>query len=249
MSMSTVQHPTTRPRERGNPTTMQTSARHEPRPARIVLRPTGAAVAGIIIAALLFVVILEFLVFISFIGQRLWTSPQLFHDHWMSLPAYIWLGIVALVVAAVLRMVTQRIIVDDSGIQVRGWFRARRQVRWEDVSAMWLVRDIYRGKQPRDPVDSDLDATEAFIIMATKMRRVANVSGRFYGGRAQAILLREADERGVRVERIDHARPSELAHMLPGSQTFVDRFPNLLVLALVLIYLAHNVLTFVIWGL
>ena len=36
--------------------------------------------------------------------------------------------------------------------------------------------------------------------------------------------------------------------MMPGSLTVIDRHPNMFVLAIVAFYAAHNVLTFMIWG-
>ncbi len=216
---------------------------------RTVVRPTGPAVAGTLLAALVFVVVLDFLVLISFLGNRVWETPELFRDSWFTLPIYVWFVIVGLAAIAVARIVGQRIVVSDQGLRVRGLFRWPRTIPWSDVTGLWVVRDIYRGRNPRDPVETDLDAAEALIVMATPMRRIANVSGRFFGRPAQGMLIKEAESRGIRVERLDHARPSELSHMLPGSQTFADRHPNLLVLAVLLVYVAHNVLTFMVWGL
>lgn len=214
-----------------------------------MLRPTAGAIVGSLIAAIVFVVILDFLVFISFVGQGIWKDPRFLTHTAYTLPLYIWLVIVALALVMMLRIITHRIILTESGIKVRGLFRVPKTVPWEQVSGIWHVRDVYRGKAPRDPVDSDLEAAEAFLVMGSNLRRIANVSRRLFGQQAQATLVDAALAHNVRVERIDHARPIELHHMLPGSQSFVDLHPNLLVLAVVLIYVAHNVYTFLEWGL
>lgn len=221
----------------------------DPERSRLVFTPTPAAVAGALVAAIVFVVVLEFLVFISFLGQHMWDDPALFSDHWHTAPLYLWFAVVALAAAVVLRIVTYRVVIDARGVAVRGLLRRPRTFAWEDIAGIWTVRDIYRGKSPRDPVDDDLDAAEALLIMAKKKRRVANLSGRFFGANAQATLLSAAEDHGIRVERIDHARPGELNHMLPGSQKFVDRHPSLVAAAVLLLYLAHNVFTFMVWGL
>ena len=224
------------------------STRKDGKPHKLVMRPSPAAMSAALLAAIVFTVLLEFLVGISFIGQSLWSDPRLFHDHWFTLPLYGWFAVVALALVALLRILTQCVVLHEDRVKVRGLFRIPRSAKWSALSGIWLVRDIYRGKEPRDPVDTDVDAFDAALIMRSSTSRVANLSGAFYGTRAQSILLREAEERGVKVEHIDHARPGELARMMPGALSIVDRHPNLFVLAIVAFYVAHNVLTFMIWG-
>lgn len=229
------------------------AAPHQESPQKATLRrtlhPTPGAIAGSLALSLAFIVLLPFLVVISFIGQELWRDTALFTDHVFSLPAYLWFAVLVLCLIAVLRIVTQRVVITEHGIKVRGLFRMPRSASWEDISGIWVVRDVFRGKEPPDPVEHELDSAEACLIMERGMSRLANVSGMFYGSRGQAAVLEAAHAHGIRVESIDHARPSELEHMLPGSQTFLDRHPSLAAGIIVLFYVAHNVLTFMLWGL
>ncbi|EPH15349.1 hypothetical protein QP880_00325 [Dermabacter hominis] len=246
--MSAVFHSPSRSTPRGERPTQDVTTRHNGKAHRIVMRPSPAAMSASLLAAIVFTVLLEFLVGISFIGQGLWSDARLFRDHWFTLPLYVWFGVVALALIGVLRIVSQCVILHDDRIKVRGLFRIPRSARWSALSGIWLVRDIYRGKEPRDPVESEVDAFDAALIMRSSTSRVANLSGAFYGTRAQSILVREAEAHGVRIDHIDHARPGELARMMPGSLTVIDRHPNMFVLAIVAFYAAHNVLTFMIWG-
>ena len=215
----------------------------------VKLRPTAGAIAGTLVASLVFIILLDFLVFISFIGQRLWDDPRLFNDHFFTLPLYIWFVIVGLVVVATLRIITQRLIIDSTAVRVRGLFRLPKRVEFKDMSGVWVVRDFYRGKSPRNPVEKETDAAEAVIIMERDEGRVANVSSRFFRGAAQSAVIEAAEQHDVPVTRLDNAKPAELVDRAFGSLTFIDRHPNLIIAGVVLVYLAHNVLTFVVWGL
>ncbi len=246
--MSAVYQSPSRATSKGVHSSKGPSTRKDCKPHKIVMRPSPAAMSAALLAAIVFTVLLEFLVGISFIGQGLWSDPRLFHDHWFTLPLYGWFAVVALAIVALLRILTQSVVIYEDRIKVRGLFRIPRSAKWSALSGMWFVRDIYRGKEPRDPVDTDVDAFDAALVMRSSTSRVANLSGAFYGARAQSILVREAEERGVRIEHIDHARPGELARMMPGSLSIIDRHPNLFVLAIVAFYAAHNVVTFMIWG-
>ena len=53
----------------------------------------------------------------------------------------------------------------------------------------------------------------------------------------------------MRIEHIDAITPLELSRQAPQALSFVDRHPNLLLAALLLIYIGHNLLTFIVWGL
>lgn len=222
---------------------------HEVGSERAVFSPSPAAMGATFLAAFVFVVLLEFLVVISFVGQGLWSDPRLFHDHVFTLPLYIWFAVGALTVVAVLRIATQRIVLDGNVISVRGMFRVPTKAALADIAGLWLVRDVYRGNGPHDPVNSLTDAHDAAILMTRDRKRIANVSGAFYGMKAQNVVRSLADRHGLKVETIDQIRPNDLAHEVPGSMSFVDLHPNLLVVGIVLFYAAHNVLTFFIWGL
>lgn len=246
--MSAVSQSPSRSTSNRVPSAEESMTRKGGKPHKIVMRPSPAAMSAALLATVVFTVLLEFLVGISFIGQSLWSDPRLFHDHWFTLPLYGWFAVAALAIVALLRILTQCVVLYEDRLKVRGLFRIPRSAKWSALSGIWLVRDIYRGKEPRDPVETEVDAFDAALIMRSQTSRVANLSGAFYGTRAQSILVREAEERGVKVENIDHARPGELARMMPGSLSFIDRHPNLSVLAIVAFYAAHNVLTFMIWG-
>lgn len=246
--MSAVFQSPSRSMPKGARSTRETLPEAGGKPRKIVMRPSPAAMSAALLSAIVFTILLEFLVGISFIGQGLWSDPRLFRDHWFTLPLYGWFAVVLLAIIAVLRIVTQCVILLEDRVKVRGLFRIPRSAKWSALSGIWLVRDIYRGKEPRDPVDTDVDALDAALIMRSSTNRVANLSGAFYGSRAQSILVDEAERHGVAIKQIDHARPGELARMMPGALSIVDRHPNLFVLAIVAFYAAHNVLTFMIWG-
>ncbi|CAM3943569.1 hypothetical protein M3A96_11140 [Helcobacillus massiliensis] len=215
---------------------------------QIRLRPTRSARAAFLAAALVFVIVLDFLVVISFLGQKLWRDERLFHDLWFSAPALVWLGMLVIALFYLIRATTQSVLVDSRGIRVRGLLRWPRRIDWEDVSAVWAFTDIVR-RAPAEAVDGAPDAHDAVIVMATGIRRIANISGRLYGGANQEQMLDAAAAAQVRVERVEQITSAELHRMLPGSLKIVDRFPNVLLGMAALFYVAHNVLTFVIWGL
>ena len=216
---------------------------------RIVLRPSRAARAAFLLVAVVLVIVLDFLVVISFIGQQLWKDDRLFHDHRFSMPAYLWIGIALLAAFVVIRATTQKVVLTPQEIRVRGLLRLPRTVAWDDVASIWAVNDITRGSRAAQIVDGPADARDAVIVMGHGMRRIANVSGRLYGMAAQDELLTEARERRIRVEDIARISAGELHHMIPGSLKLVDRFPSLLLLAGLAGYVTHYVLTFMIWGL
>lgn len=218
-------------------------------PDRTVLRPTKTARAGVLTLAVFCIVVLDFLVYISFVGQRLWEDSRLFKDHWFTLPVYLWIGIVLVLGAVVLRLTTQSIVLDEHGIKVRGLFRKSEYATWQQVAGIWMAVDVYRGKKPLDPIEIFSDGHEAFYVMRRGLKRLANISGRFYGLQAQYQVLSRAFPNEIIVHEIDRVRQKRLNQLLPGALSFFDRHSNWFVLALFLFFLAHNVLTFVIWGL
>ena len=58
--------------------------------------PPASVVIGSLVVGFVFVVVLEFLVIISFVGQRLWTDPALKEDFLFTLPLLLWVVPVAL---------------------------------------------------------------------------------------------------------------------------------------------------------
>lgn len=217
--------------------------------SRIVLRPTKKAIAGILTLAIICIVVLEFLVYTSFLGQRLWRSAALFKNHWFTLPVYLWILIVLILFLLVLRIITQAIIVDGDGIKVRGLLRLPLSASWAEVAGIWAVVSLYRGKKPKDPVENYTDGHEAFIIMRKGFKRIASISGRFFGSEAQSQIMQRAQIKGIEIHEAERLNFKQLNQQLPGSLSFFDRRSNWFVVALVLYFLVHNVLTFVIWGL
>src|SRR5699024_7013514 len=57
--------------------------------------PPATVVVGTLVAAFVFVVVLEFLVLISFVGQRLWAHPDMLRDIVFTLPLVLWVLIAA----------------------------------------------------------------------------------------------------------------------------------------------------------
>src|SRR5699024_12252564 len=62
--------------------------------------PPAAVVVGSLVVAVVFLVVLEFLVIISFVGQKLWRDPAMMHDLVFTLPLLIWV-LIAVTVAEI----------------------------------------------------------------------------------------------------------------------------------------------------
>lgn len=211
--------------------------------------PPAPVVIGTLVVGVVFVVILEFLVIISFVGQRLWRDPALLHDPLFTLPLLIWVLIAVAVTVTCLRVLTSWLHIDGERFVLRSLFRRPRGARWDEVGTVIAVRDIARGATPAEALDAPETAYDGVYVMDTEGRRLLAVSSRFFGPRAQQMMLRRAREAGVRIEHIDAITPAELRRQAPQAMSFVDRHPNPLIVALLLFYVGHNVLTFIVWGL
>lgn len=211
--------------------------------------PPGAVVLGTLGAGFVFVIVLEFLVIISFVGQRLWRDPALLHDVVFTLPLLLW--VLAATVSAVVcvRILTAWLQIDGEGFELRSLARRTRKARWDEVGRVIAVRDIDRGATPAEMLDASETTYDGVYVMAPSGRRILAVSSRFFGPRAQVMTLHRAREAGVRIDHVDAITAADLRRQVPRALGFVDRHPNLLLLLLAAFYLGHNVLTFVIWGL
>lgn len=211
--------------------------------------PPASVVIGSLVVGFVFLVVLEFLVIISFVGQKLWRDPALMHDLIFTLPLLIWVLIAIGVTVACLRVLTSWLHIDEDGFVLRSLFRRTRTARWEDVGQVIAARDIDRGSPAAEALDAPETAYDGVYVMDSSGRRMLAVSSRFFGPRAQEMTLHRAREAGVRIEHIDAITHLELRRQAPQALSFVDRHPNLLLAALLLFYIGHNLLTFVVWGL
>ncbi|MGP9537647.1 hypothetical protein ACT3SP_06520 [Brachybacterium sp. AOP43-C2-M15] len=211
--------------------------------------PPATVVVGTLVVALIFLVVLEFLVIISFIGQRLWRHPEMMHDLVFTLPLIVWAAMAALVTVVCLRVITSWLQIHETGFELRSLFRRTRAARWDEVGTVIAVRDIDRGYTPAEMLDASETAYDGVYVMDRSGRRILAVSSRFFGSRAQEMALQRAREAGVGIEHIDAITPVELRRQVPQAMSFVDRHPNLLLVALLAFYLGHNLLTFIVWGL
>lgn len=210
--------------------------------------PPASVVIGSLVVGFVFVVVLEFLVIISFVGQRLWTEPALMDDFLFTLPLLLWAVVAVTVTVTVLRVITSWLQIHDQGFELHSLFRRSRMVRWEEVGQVIAARDIDRGTAP-EVLDVPETAYDGVYVLDRQGRRILAVSSRFFGQRAQEMTLLRAREAGVSIEHIDAITPAELRRQAPEAMSFVDRHPNLLLLLLVGFYAGHNVLTFAVWGL
>lgn len=211
--------------------------------------PPAAVVIGTLVVGGVFLVVLEFLVIISFVGQRLWNHPLLLHDLVFTLPLLLWVVMAAAVTVTCLRVMTAWLRVDEQGVVLRSLFRRTVTARWDEVGSVIAVRSLSRGASPAETTDEVETAYDGVYVMDRDGKRLFAVSSRFFGLRAQRMALHRAREAGVAIEHIDAITAADLLREAPQALTFVDRHPNLLLLALLLFYAGHNVLTFAIWGL
>ena len=211
--------------------------------------PPARVVVGTLLIALVFVVVLEFLVIISFVGQRLWTKPEFATDPVFTLPLLLWVAVAVVAVIAVLRVLTAWLHVSEKGFRLQGLCRSTIDNSWADVGRVIAVRDIDRGATPAEMLDSDETSYDGVYLMDQQDKRLVSVSSRLFGDRAQQAVLRCAAEAGTPVDHHDALSPRELREQVPQALTFIDRHPNLLLLATVVFYVFHNVYTFIVWGL
>lgn len=211
--------------------------------------PPATVVLGTLVAGVIFVVVLEFLVIISFVGQRLWSSPLLGHDPLFTLPFALWVAVLIASIAIMLRVLTAWLQIDERGFVLRGLCRRTVTAGWDEVGRVIAVRDVGREDGGEDSTTSAETAYDGVYVLDREDHRLLAVSSRFFGPRAQDMALRRAREAGVRIDHVDAVSTSELKVHAPQALTFADQHPNLILLALAAFYVGHNALTFAIWGL
>ncbi|WP_058234825.1 hypothetical protein [Devriesea agamarum] len=215
--------------------------------AERTFRPPYAAKIGAVVAAIVFVVILEFMVIVSFVGQKLWEDPRLFHDLLFTLPAALWILFALIAIVFVVRTMAARLCVSNTGLRVRG-IVSSATVAWKDISTIWFIRDLSRSLSPAELMTPEDASYESVIVMGAGTRRYANLSSRFFGQNAQAEVRRQAQAHGVRCEDISSITPRDMNRTVPGALTLVERHPRLAMLVLIAVYIAQYVVTFEIWG-
>ncbi|GAA1490221.1 hypothetical protein [Brachybacterium sacelli] len=221
---------------------------HDDRPTRTFGPPAGV-VLGTLAAGFVFVVVLEFLVIISFVGQRLWNHPALLRDVVFTAPALLWVLVAVASSLLCLRVLTAWLQIDEEGFELRSLARRTRKASWEEVGRVIAVRDIDRGVTPAEMLDAAETAYDGVYLLDPQGHRMIAVSSRFFGPRAQEMTLHRARRAGVRIDHIDAITTADLRAQAPQALSSVDRHPNLLLLLLAAFYIAHNVLTFAVWGL
>lgn len=223
-------------------------AEHNLRDSTTTFGPTRGAVIGTLAAAVVFVIVLEFLVLISLIGQKLWTDPRLGSDMLFTLPLLLWVLVAVVSLVAVMRIVTCWFRFTEDGMRVHGLFRRQRLIRWKQVSRVLAVHEIHRG----GPALGALEAAgefDAIVLLGERGERLASVPSRFYSLDAQQAVLIGASEAGTEVVEIHGIGPKELRAIAPHALAPIDAHPRLMLLGAAVFYLAHNVLTFAVWGL
>lgn len=221
---------------------------HDDRPTRTFGPPAGV-VLGTLGAGFVFVVVLEFLVIISFVGQRLWNHPALLRDVVFTAPALLWVLVAVASSLLCLRVLTAWLQIDEEGFELRSLARRTRKASWDEVGRVIAVRDIDRGATPAEMLDAAETAYDGVYLLDPQGHRMIAVSSRFFGPRAQEMTLHRARRAGVRIDHIDAITTADLRAQAPQALSSVDRHPNLLLLLLAAFYIVHNVLTFAVWGL
>ncbi|GAA1334934.1 hypothetical protein NLU66_15900 [Brachybacterium sp. NBEC-018] len=211
--------------------------------------PPAIVIGAALLAGVVFGVVLEFLVIVSLIGQRLWHDPALGHDLLFTLPLLLWVAVLAATVLGVVRVVSSWLEVDEHGFRLHGLVRRDSAAGWDEVAKVLAIREIDRGLTPVELLDVPETAYDGIYLLDAQGRRMLAVSSRMFGHRAQRITLERARAAGVEVEDIEVLAFTELRARAPQALTVLDRHPNLCLALLALFYVGHNVLTFVVWGL
>lgn len=211
--------------------------------------PPTAVVIGTLVAGVVFVIVLEFLVIISFIGQRLWQDPRMGSDLLFTLPLVIWVVIAIAAGVGMVRVLTSWLHIDEHGFRLRSLARRTVEAQWGEVGRVIAVRSIQRGSAAAEMLDAPDTAYDGVYVLSREDQRLIAVSSRFFGQRAQETVLRRARESGVQVDLIEAISTQDLLTRAPGVLTFADRHPNLILVIPACLYIAHNVLTFAVWGL
>jgi hypothetical protein len=216
--------------------------------SRVFGPPRGTVIGGLI-AAVVFGVVLEFLVMTSFVGQRLWLDPRLGHEIVFSLPFVIWFVVVVGTILYTLRSITSWMQVDGRGFRLQGLGRRTVVVPWQGVDRVVAVRDMTRWAAAVDAHEADADTYDHVSLRGPADEPLASVSGKQFTRGAHEALLRSAREAGVRTEVLEVPGASAIPTQLPGALSFSERHSALLVLAIAFVYIAQNIVTFGIWGL
>lgn len=210
--------------------------------------PLRSAVIAAVVLAATAVIVLEFLVLTSFVGQRLWNDPRLFHELRFTLPLAIWLGLLAVCAVLLLRIVTSWLRIGDEGLALNGLFRRARRLRWDGIGRIVAVGDIAR-RPASSGTPAHAGPYEGLYVLDADDRRLVTVSGRLFGATAQQRVLEQARQAGARVEVIDRMTPKDLRERVRRGLTLVDLHPGLVVLAALAFYVGHTVLSLAVWGL
>jgi len=208
-----------------------------------------SAVLAALVGAITFVVVLEFLVLTSFVGQRLWNDDALFHEVLFTLPLVLWLLILIAAVVTCLRTITSWLTVGESGFSTHGLFRRTASHEWSEVARIVAVRDVTRAPRPTARESAPEGPYDGVFVLGTNGRRLATFSGRLFGARAQHAVIDQARAAGTEVDEVGQLSPRELRTRVPRSIPVADLHPGLVLLLVVAFYAAHNLLTFVVWGL
>lgn len=213
-----------------------------------VYGPPLPVVIGTLAVAAVFAFVLEFLVIISFVGQRLWQDPRLGSDLLFSLPLVMWVLVLAATALMAVRVLTTWLHVDADGFHVRGLVRHARAGVWDQVDRVVAVQDIDRATETGEGPDTTARAFDAVYLMAADGARLAVISGRFFGRAAQDAVLSYAGAAGVGIEYLDRDTLRALRTSFPRALSFGDLHPGMVLLLVVLFYVGHNALMFWQWG-
>lgn len=220
-----------------------------PEEATTSFGPARASVVGAIAAGIVFVIVLEFLVLISFVGQRLWRHPDFGSDFLFTLPMLLWLGVAVVGTLTTIRIVSSWFRVTPESLSVRGLIRRQRTIAWSQVAKIFAVHEITRKNAAVDVLDRRDDSFDLVVLLDERGKRLASAPSRFFDLRTQEAILVTAREAGVEVIEIQEIRPKELRTLAPKALSWLDAHPTLMLLFAVLFYLGHYVLTFAVWGL
>lgn len=214
-----------------------------------VFGPPRGTVIGALISALIFGVVLEFLVMTSFVGQRLWLDPRLGHDAVFTLPFVLWFVVVVGTIVYTLRSITSWMHVGGEGFRLQGLGRRTVDIPWQLVDRVVAVRDMSRWAAAIEAHETDADTYDLVSLRGPDDAHLATVSGNQFTRGAHEALLGAARGAGVRTEVIEVPTASDIPARVPGALSFGNRHSALVVLGIALVLVAQNVVTFGIWGL
>jgi hypothetical protein len=214
-----------------------------------VFGPPRTVVFGSLFTGVVCAFVLEFLVLVSFLGQRLWTDPRMGHEFLFTLPLLLWVLVLAVSVVTTLRGITTWLHVDATGMSLRGLCRRSFYLRWDQVDRVVAVADRVHAEEAADMLDEDPGTFDAVYLLDADGKLLTTVSGRLFTRPALEATLRCAAMAGVHTEVMDVRGQGDIRLRLPRVLSFSDTHPQWILALLVLFYFGHNVLTFWIWGL